>query len=647
MKSGLLCRVAPVALTVALAVATPVHAQGLPEPAEPTQATDTPLDPESPMAEMPDIGVDWPDLPAEEAGEQASGVDSADEQGRRYTVTLAGVPPTSENQITERFDALSALKTGDSKPANVAQIDRRARDDAALLAELLRADGYYDARVDSEIEAVGDRLAVTLTIEPGPLYTFGEIRVSGLDENGSLREAFNVHVQDSVDADDVTLAEATLKSKLANDGYPFAKVTEPEVVVDHDTRTASMEVHVETGGKRNFGRIVTRGDKQPFDAKHIGRIARFKPGEAYNQADIDDLKRALIATGLLSSVDVSPVETADPQTADVAVTMTPAPVRTIAAEAGYGTGEGFRLSASWTHRNLIKPEGAVTVRGVIGTREQTLGASLRQSNWRRRDWVLNARVAASNIVQTAYAARTLEIAANLERQTNIIWQKDWIWSVGAELLASDERDIVARGGARQTYFIAALPATLAYDGSDDLLDPKRGFRLSGRISPEGSLQGGFNGYVRTQIDASAYLPAGGKVVLAGRARLGSISGTALNNIAPSRRFYAGGGGSIRGFSYQNIGPRDAFGDPIGGRSLAEFSLEARLRFGVFGVVPFVDAGNIYTESLPRLDKMRFGAGLGGRYYSSFGPIRIDVGTPINRRTGEARVTVFVSLGQAF
>jgi len=647
MKSGLLCRVAPVALTIALAVAAPVQGQGLPAPAEPTPATETPLDPESPMAEMPDIGVEWPGLPAEEAGEQASGVDSADEQGRRYTVTLAGVPTTSETQIAQRFEALSALKTGASKPANVAQIDRRARDDTALLAELLRADGFYDARIESEIEAVGDRLAVTLTIEPGPLYTFGDIRVSGLDESGTLREAFNVNVQDSVDADDVTLAEATLKSKLANDGYPFATVTAPDVLVDHDTRTASMEVRVETGGKRNFGQIVARGEKQPFGAKHIGRIARFKPGEPYNQADIDDLKRALIATGLMSSVDVSPVETDDPQTADVAVTMTPAPLRTIAAEAGYGTGEGLRVSASWTHRNLLKPEGAVMVRGVIGTREQTVGASLRQSNWRRRDWVLNARVAASNIVQTAYAARTLEIAANLERQTNIIWQKDWTWSVGAELLASDERDIVARGGARQTYFIGALPATLAYDGSDDLLDPKRGFRLSARVSPEGSLQGGFNGYLRTQIDSSAYLPLGRKIVLAGRTRLGSISGTALNNIAPSRRFYAGGGGSIRGFSFQDIGPRDAFGDPIGGRSLAEFSLEARVRFGAFGVVPFVDIGNIYTGSLPRLDKMRVGAGLGGRYYSSFGPIRIDIGTPINRRTGEARVTVFVSLGQAF
>lgn len=647
MKSGLQCRVAPVALAVALVFAAPVAAQDTPAPVPPALDPGSGLDPESPLAELPDIGVEWPDLPPEEAGEQASGVDSADEQGRRYSVVLEGVPTAPENQIAQRFDALSALKASDNKSANVAQIDRRARDDAALLAELLRADGYYDASVDSGIEAVGDRIAVTLTIEPGPLYKFDEIRVSGLDTNGDLREAFSVSTQDSVDADDVTLAEATLKTKLANDGYPFAKVTEPEVVVDHDTRTASLEVHVETGGKRNFGQILARGEKLPFGAKHIGVIARFKPGEPYNQADIDDLKRAIIATGLVSTVDVSPVETGDPQTADVAVTMTPAPMRTIAAEAGYGTGEGFRVSGSWTHRNLLKPEGAVTLSGVIGTREQSLGGSLRQSNWQRRDWILNARVAASNIERTAYDARTFEIAANIERQTNIIWQKDWTWSVGFELLATDERDIVARGGARQTYFIGALPATLSFDGSNDLLDPTRGFRLSGRVSPEGSLQGGFNGYIRAQIDGSAYLPVGDKVVLAGRARLGSISGTGLDNIAPSRRYYAGGGGSVRGFSYQDIGPRDAFGDPIGGRSLAEFSLEARVRFGVFGVVPFVDAGNIYTSNVPRLDKLRIGAGIGGRYYSSFGPIRIDVGTPINRRPGEARIGVYVSLGQAF
>jgi translocation and assembly module TamA len=136
--------------------------------------------------------------------------------------------------------------------------------------------------------------------------------------------------------------------------------------------------------------------------------------------------------------------------------------------------------------------------------------------------------------------------------------------------------------------------------------------------------------------------------VAARARLGTIAGAERDRIAPSRRFYAGGGGSVRGFGYQELGPRDpVFDDPIGGRSLAEFALEARIRVGNFGIVPFVDAGNIYTSELPKLDDLRFGAGIGVRYHSRFGPIRVDVGTPIDRRSGESRIAVYVSLGQAF
>ncbi len=613
----------------------------------PATAQTAPLDPESPLAELPDIGVEWPDLPAEEAGEPNATATTAETGERRYSVVLTGVPAAPANQVEARFAELSALKTADNKPANLAQLDRRARDDSALLEELLRADGYYDPTITPRIEAVGEQILVTFTVDPGPLYTFDTITVTGLDEKGALRETFNIAAHDAVDADKVTRAEATLRLKLANEGFPFAKVDEPEVVIDHDTRTASLSMQVDTGGKRSFGHIISAGEKQPFDAAHIARIARFNSGDAYNLADVDDLKRAIVATGLVSSVSVETREGSAPGTVDMVVTTTPAPMRTVAAEAGYGTGEGFRLSASWTHRNLLRPEGAVTFAGVVGTLEQSLSATLRQSNWMRRDWILNGRVAASNVQRTAYDARTFEIGANIERQTNIIWQKKWTWSAGFELLASDERDVVARGGARRTYFIGALPATLTYDGSNDLLDPTRGFRLSGRIIPETSLDGGSSTYLRSQIDGSLYVPMSDRITLAGRARLGSITGASLSSIAPSRRFYSGGGGSVRGYGYQAIGPRDAYGDPVGGRSLAEFSLEARVRMGAFGIVPFVDAGNIYTSSTPSLDKLRLGAGIGGRYHSSFGPIRIDLGTPIKRRTGESRIAVYVSLGQAF
>ena len=151
-----------------------------------------------------------------------------------------------------------------------------------------------------------------------------------------------------------------------------------------------------------------------------------------------------------------------------------------------------------------------------------------------------------------------------------------------------------------------------------------------------------------QVDASTYKSFGSRVVLAGRVRLGTIAGAPRDAIAPSRRFYAGGGASVRGYGYQDIGPRDPNNVPIGGRSLSEFSIEARVKaFGNFGVVPFFDGGNIYTSPLPKFTDFRYGAGIGLRYYSSFGPIRLDIGTPLNPQKGDARVAVYVSLGQAF
>ena len=172
--------------------------------------------------------------------------------------------------------------------------------------------------------------------------------------------------------------------------------------------------------------------------------------------------------------------------------------------------------------------------------------------------------------------------------------------------------------------------------------------MGGRLSPELSLVGAAFGYARIQLDGSVYRPLGDRVVLAGRVRLGTIAGAPRDAIAPSRRFYAGGGASVRGYGYQSIGPRDLNNDPIGGRSLTEFSIEARVKaFGNFGIVPFLDGGNIYTSPLPKFTDFRFGAGVGVRYYSNFGPIRVDVGTPLNRQPGDSRIGVYVSLGQAF
>ena len=645
-----------------LALSAPARAQqSTPGPAE--------LDPNAPLDPMPDLGVEWPDMnqpdpvPEPASGEAAQTETPASDaiedaaEARRYTYRLEGLDGLPEAEaLGDRFKKQSALEKDERSAANAAQIDRRARADAELLTSLLQSDGYYDAEVTTDIGLAGERIAVALTATPGPRYTFQSVELQGIESAGDkaakLRDAFAVKAGDPVVAEKVIAADVALKVALGEEGFALAEVGEQDIVLDHETATAKLVLPVTPGPVARFGDIRVTG-QPPFSSRHVSRIARFKKGDMYERSEVDDLRRALIATGLVASVETKLVPVDKGEIVDIAVHLEPAPMRTIAGELGYGTGEGVRLEASWQHRNFFNPEGALTLRGVAGTQEQLAAVSLRRSNFKRRDQVLTAQISASHVDRDAFAAKTLLLSAGVERQSNFIWHKKWTWSAVGELIASDERDTIEATGEkrRRTFYIAALPTSLTYDGSNDLLDPTRGFRLGGRLSPEVSFHAGTFGYARAQIDASAYHPVSDSVVLAGRVRVGTIFGADRDDIAPSRRFYAGGGGSVRGYGYQRLGPRDVDGDPIGGRSLAEFALEARIRLkafgGNFGIVPFFDGGSLSTESMPDLKDWQLGAGLGVRYYSSFGPIRVDVGTPLNPQSGDSKVAVVVSLGQAF
>jgi translocation and assembly module TamA len=646
-----------VAAALAAAAISLAHAPARAQDRDPFEELSQPLDPSAPMDPLPDLGVEWPNMEQTDDAipdaPDASIADAATE--RSYVVRLEGLDGLAAEGLVEQFNTLSTLEADREDEANAAQIDRRARADAQILTELLRAYGFYDAEVVSRVEAApgGSAVQVTLAAQPGEQYRFADVQLPGIqaagaDETG-LREAFGVDKDEPVNAAAVTAGEAALRAELGRRGYAFADVGTLDVAVDHATRTATLVLPVQPNGTREFGRFIVEG-RALFPCRSSPDDRPLRSGRhALGSQD----RRLPARTGRdrpRLHVAIRPVAREGTRIVDLAVALEPAPLRTVAGEAGYGTGEGARAELSWEHRNLIPPEGAVRFRGVLGTEEQLVSATLRRNNFRKRDQVLTGQIAASHVDRRAYEAKTFLVGAAIERQTNIIWQKRWTWSIGADLIATDERDVnVASGRTRdRTFFIAALPASLSYDGSNDLLDPTQGFRLAGRFSPEASLQDGAFGYSRLQVDGSFYQPVSDKVVVAARTRLGTIVGASRDRIAPSRRFYAGGGGSVRGYGFQRLGPRDpVFDDPIGGRSLTEFALEARIRVGNFGIVPFIDAGNISTSPLPKFEDLRFGAGLGVRYHTRFGPIRVDVGTPLNRRSGDDRIAVYVSLGQAF
>lgn len=603
----------------------------------------------------------------------------------RISSTLVLALPTAEaafpekDEFVERFRDLSTLRELDDGEEAAPQVAARARADAELLGDILRTYGYYSGEVVRQLsggrrageaaedaaEAAASEPRVRFDILPGPRYTFGTIDLGALSalpepDATRLREVFAIATGDPLYADRIIEREIDLRVALGESGYPFAEVAEPELLIDHAREQGDLTLDVEPKGKYVFGEVVSN-DPRFLSGKHLARIARFDRGDTFQQSLETDLRRAIIATGLVSSVTVTPRETRAPEggrPGEVAVDVAfeRAPVRTIAGAIGYGTEDGIKLETRWEHRNLFPPEGALRLRGILGTREALASVGVRRNNFLGRDQVLTVDVFGSDITTQAVDSRGFGTRATFEKVSNILFQKPVSWQIGGELLYTDERNRTARvapGGPvpRQTYLIGGLFGSLTLDASDDLLDPTEGWRATLFVAPEVSRQGGAQTfYVRTQADAS-YYQSFGELTLAGRVRAATIQGAAAEDIAPSRRLYAGGGASVRGYGFQGVGPRDTAGNPEGGASLVEFALEARIPTPLFGgaieVVPFIDGGSVARGSTPDFDEIRFGAGVGIRYNTTFGPIRVDVATPLNPTQFDSPVVVYVSLGQAF
>ena len=584
-----------------------------------------------------------------------------------YTVQVNGLAPADDStdvDLADLFGDLSALYDGDGKADNAAMIRARLSADGELMQRILASEGYYDAVVDTRIDR-GEReegqerqrrsITAVIDVKPGKRYTLSDIVIEAAPTVPPtlIADNFPLSVGEPIVAQRIQGAEAAIALKLPEEGYPFAKVGQRDILLDGATGDGVYTLPVDIGKRSRFGGIETTGDLA-FDAEHVAVLARFKRGDLYDSRMVDDLRQALVATGLFASVAAEPQPTGesagdDTEYVTMLVTQQAGPPRTLAASAGYGTGEGIRLEGSWTHRNRLPPEGALIFRGVVGTQEQGVGATLRRSNAGRRDRTFELTSEISRSTYDAFNAITGRVGARVSYDSTPIWQKKFTYAYGVELIATREDDYDFAKGARSYdfYTILGLTGQVGMDRTDSLLDPTKGFRITSLIQPEGSLAGRFSPYARTRIDVSGYYPVTDSIVLAGRVRVGSILGAARERLAPSRRFYAGGGGSVRGFGFQELGPKDPNNDPIGGRSVNEAAVEARYRFGNFGVVGFVDAGQVYRGSTPTFDNLRFGAGIGARYYTNFGPMRFDIATPIGRKPGEARVSVYVSIGQAF
>nr|WP_285019862.1 BamA/TamA family outer membrane protein [Novosphingobium sp. fls2-241-R2A-195] len=579
-----------------------------------------------------------------------------------YRIDIKGLDLADKEtgaDLESQFNSASALKKGDGKAANSAMVAARLTEDSQLMQTVLASEGWYSPQVRTRMDPSSDQadpsLIAVIQVNPGKRYVFSDIQVKAdpTVPSGLIADNFPLKVGEPIVAERVQGAEARVAVALPENGYPFAEVGQRDILLDQDAGDGVYTLPVMVGPRGRFGGFTTDGD-MAFDADHIQVLARFKRGELYDSRKVDDLRKALVATSLFSTVAVEPQKTGE-QVGDgteyvtLHVKQDAGPPRTIAGSLGYAAGEGITAQATWTHRNMFPPEGALIAHAIAGTRQQGAGVTFRRSNAGKRDRTFELVAEAFHNDYDAYSAYTGRIAARIARDSTPIWQKRYTYAFGVEMLGTAETDYDAASGGRKrrTYYVAGLNGQVGFDTSDDLLNPTKGYRLTTLVQPEATVRGGFDPYVRARLDASTYYPFSDSFVLAGRMRLGTIQGAGLFDIAPSRRLYAGGGGSVRGFAYQALGEQAPDGNPVGGRSLNEASVEARYRFGNYGVVAFVDAGQAYRETMPQFNDLRYGVGIGGRFYTNFGPMRLDVATPINRRPGESRFNLYVSIGQAF
>jgi translocation and assembly module TamA len=561
-----------------------------------------------------------------------------------------------------RAAVIKAVGEADRPIENRFEARRRAREAAEDAISVLRSEGFYANEVEPDI-GEGDVPKAVVRIVPGPRFVLGRAHI---DWVGAPPEPMTAQAAQAAlaltpgqpgRAADVVSAEGRAVAAVQRRGYADVRVEPRQVVVDHADHTINPDFRIAAGDIAHLDSIhlTTNGRTT---ASWLQHLAPWRPGAAYDPAYIAELERRLLDTGVYESVTVG-LAPADQTTPDglrpVVVSLAERKRSTLELGASYDTTEGFGVDSKWTRYNLLSRADTFSVLGRISKIDSRLQFDLSLPHWETPQQTLATRAAVYRANTPAYDQEGVMASADVTRR----WGRNatlgvtgtyFTWGGSVDVSRTYEVRIGTLTPLGRDIVTLAGLADMALDRSDNPLDPKRGWRISARLEPTLLTGQGVLPYLKVQSQVVGYLPfdSEGRTVVAGRVHLGSIIDGPLDDIPAPQRFFAGGGGSVRGFGFQEVGPRLADNTPQGGLSLAEASLEFRRHLqGRWGVVVFVDAGAVGSAQFANFSDVGVGAGFGVRYNLGFGPIRVDIATPVTDRHGQAAVQLYVSIGQSF
>lgn len=571
--------------------------------------------------------------------------------GVRYTAAITGV---ADSDLQALLEEVSKTFQERATPApSVFLLSNRAESDLKSFKDVFNSRGYFAARTTVSVDQGSTPATVVFAVDLGEVFTLHDVRFAlpPGEENRKVAfpspKALGLDLAAPFSAKAVMSAQEALLRYFQENGRPFPQVMDRKVTADFSTRAVTILWQVDPGPDATFGEVVIEGLADVGPAV-VRREIPWKKGQPYDVGLVDTLRTRLTALGLFSTIEAQPGKDIDPSgETPMTVRLAERKHRTFKGGVDYKSDEGPGFNLGWEHRNLFGggerlalSAGASPIRqfgeGLLELPaflhpDQKLTTKVRYVNEELQAYT-GVNFTATSILRRSLGEH-LSVAAGLGyRNSDITEDKSRPWQSG------------------QDYHFAFVPLEMALDSRDDPLDPQKGYLASLSAAPYADLDGDAN-FLRPEINAAVYwrLFDSPDIIFANRGYVGADLGASLDELPSDLRFYAGGGGSIRGYPYQTVGPLRSE-TPTGGRSVFTFSSELRVRINEYvGFVPFLDGGSAFSNALPPYEEtLRFGAGLGLRVFTPIGPIRVDVATPLNRRPNIDDVGQFyISIGQAF
>ena len=529
--------------------------------------------------------------------------------------------------------------------ATIGILRKIAETDTITLEKILATEGYYSSLVSLRINENEKPVIVEFFINPGSLYIIKSMSI--FDESGAFLELPPIQEiitskRHPARAEYIIFTEKRILQWYSENGYPLAEITNRRLFVDHESASINIEWSIKTGGQAHFDDVAIKG-LSSVDEKIVLSKIPWKKGDIFDARKLIELQKRLTTTGLFNMVRIFTKDSIQAGgSLPVIIEVEERKPRTIGMGAGYRTDEGIGAGLSWEHRNLRRKAERLSISVKTSRIKRNADIEYVKPGFihPKQYLILGARISEEEI--DAYSSETFITTGIIKREIS-----SGI-SIGGGF--GYKHSEVEQKNISKTYDFFFFPFTFDYDFSDDLFLPSKGGRLNTWVAPFIDMSGGDSSFIKLRVSGSRYIKISSSpsTILAGRISVGTISNAVLEDIPPDELFYAGGGGSIRGYAYKSVSPLDE-DIPTGGLSIFEASLEARISLTErTGIIPFIDAGNAYSDNFPDFGDLLYGAGIGLSYNTPIGPIRFDIAFPLDKRDKiDDSVQFYISIGSPF